>query len=567
MSSRVSNLPSYVGAVDAVRRPVAFWLILSLHALAIVLMGATEVDLLGMVVFLLVWAMLNCLWLVLVRRPSLAALLSLEFVVVLTLISRFKYDKLWMTIDFLDVLIVDRDTSAFLLATFPTLRWWILAFAVATLAAIIMAWRLDHYRVRLQASLAVFSISVVALAAISLSFPTDLREDFVGGSYVSKFARTGVEAIQELGSHGYLEAAEESGERPTDVGSFVCRPPRGLPHIILLHDESSFDITAAPGIVVPSGYRDHFRSFDGKERKLRVEGVGGPSWFTEYNVLTGLSVRSFGHFATAVTRIAAGHVHRGLPRLLDQCGYHTFSLYPFYGSFLGSRAFQTTTGISRYLDMRDLHTSDFEADSFYFDKSIDVIERERGDGPLFLFVYTVANHFPWDKQLRPELTLHWRGLGNRQDVDEYIRRQGMTAKDYREFLGKLARKFPTEHFLIVRYGDHQPQFGAGLIDRSLGPDELAKRVEASDSRYLTTYYAIDAVNFVPADVSSALDGLDAPYLPIIVAAAAGVPLDPTFSEQSAMLHSCGGVFYGCEQGMAARKLNRLLMEAGLIEGL
>jgi phosphoglycerol transferase MdoB-like AlkP superfamily enzyme len=98
-----------------------------------------------------------------------------------------------------------------------------------------------------------------------------------------------------------------------------------------------------------------------------VEGVGGPSWFTEYKVLTGLSVRSFGRFATSVTRVAVGYVYRGLPRLLDQCGYQTFSLYPFYGSFLGSRAFQTTTGILHYLDMRDLGTRDFEADSFYFE--------------------------------------------------------------------------------------------------------------------------------------------------------------------------------------------------------
>ena len=61
-----------------------------------------------------------------------------------------------------------------------------------------------------------------------------------------------------------------------------------------------------PESKVPSGYRRHFQSFDGKERKLVVEGVGGPSWFAEYNVLTGLSVRSFGRFATSVTRIAAG---------------------------------------------------------------------------------------------------------------------------------------------------------------------------------------------------------------------------------------------------------------------
>ena len=568
MSYGTSNAPSDAFAAKTVARggPVAFWLVLSLHGLAIILIGATEASPLGMAVFLLVWAMLNCLWLALVRRPSVAALISLELLVALVLLSRFKYDKLWMTIDFVDVMIVDRDTSAFLLATFPALRWWILLSAAATVAAVIVKWRLDSYRVSRRASLAGFSISALALIAISLSCPTDLREDFISQSYVSKFARTAVETIHELSSRGYLEAANDTSGRLTGAGSFVCHPTRKLPHIILLHDEFSFDITAAPGVKVPSGYGDHFRSFDGRERKLVVEGVGGPSWFTEYNVLTGLSVRSFGRFATSVTRIAAGHVRRGLPRLLDQCGYQTFSLYPFYGSFLGSRAFQTTTGISHYLDMRDLGTRDFEADSFYFDRAVDLIERERRNGPLFLYVYTVANHFPWDRSLRPELTSYWRDLGNAPDVDEYIRRQTMTAGDYRKLLETLARKFPDESFLIVRYGDHQPQFGAGLIDRSLGKEDLVKRVEASDPRYLTTYYAIDAVNFAPATVASALDRLDAPYLPIVTLEAAGIPLDLSFSEQRAMLRRCAGLFYSCENGTAVKKLNRLLMDVGLIIG-
>jgi hypothetical protein len=472
-----------------------------------------------------------------------------------------------MTIDFVDVLIVDQDTSAFLLATFPALRWWVLLSAAATVIAIIFAWRLDQYRVSRIVGVIGLSMSALALIATALSCPTDLHEDFVGRSYVSKFARTGVEAIRELSLRGYLEAADDAGERLVGADDFVCHPPQKLPHVILLHDESSFDITAAPGVKVPSGYGRHFRSFDGKARRLVVEGVGGPSWFAEFNVLTGLSVRSFGRFATSATRIAAGHVHRGLPRLLNRCGYHTFSLYPFYGSFLDSRAFQTTTGISHYLDMRDLGTSDFERDSFYFDKAVDLIDRERGNGPLFLYVYTVANHFPWDKRLRPELTPDWRELGNTQEVDEYIRRQEMTAGDYRDLLEKLERRFPADSFLIVRYGDHQPQFGAGLIDRSLGAAGIRKRVEASDPRYLTTYYAIDAVNFVPADVSSALDGLDAPYLPIVLLKAAGVPLDPSFQEQSKMLTRCGGLFYRCDQGMMAKKLNRLLIDAGLIKGL
>jgi hypothetical protein len=375
----------------------------------------------------------------------------------------------------------------------------------------------------------------------------------------------GVEAVHELATHGYLESdASVAGSLDAAV---ACHPSRKLPHIILLHDESSFDITAAPGVKVPPGYRRHFQSLDGNARKLVVEGVGGPSWFTEYNVLTGLSARSYGRFATSVTRIAAGRVSRGLPRSLSRCGYKTYSLYPFYGAFLGSRAFQTTAGIAHYLDMRDLGTRDFEADRFYFDQATRIIERERGNGPLFLYVYTVANHFPWDTRLRPELTPDWRDLGNAPDVEEYIRRQGMTAHDYSALLARLAQEFPAESFVIVRYGDHQPQFGPRILDPLLSQAALARRLEASDPRYLTTYYAIDAVNFTPADLSSALDTLDAAYLPLIMQEAAGVPLGPSFLEQKKILQRCDGLFYRCADGAEARRFNRLLIEAGSVKGL
>jgi hypothetical protein len=94
-------------------------LVAGLHLVALVIMAGTEADVPDKAAFLLVWAVLNFFWLALVRRPAVAAWMSLEFVVVLTLLSRFKYDKLWMTVDFVDLMIIDRDTSAFLLAAFP----------------------------------------------------------------------------------------------------------------------------------------------------------------------------------------------------------------------------------------------------------------------------------------------------------------------------------------------------------------------------------------------------------------------------------------------------------------
>ena len=102
----------------------------------------------------------------------------------------------------------------------------------------------------------------------------------------------------------------------------------------MLLDESSFDVTSAPGIKVPAGYTDYFKSSDGKQRTMIAESTGGPTWYTEFNVLTGLSARSFGDLKFYVTRIAAGRVTRGLPQALQRCGYKTVSLYPTYGDFL-----------------------------------------------------------------------------------------------------------------------------------------------------------------------------------------------------------------------------------------
>ncbi len=116
-------------------------------------------------------------------------------------------------------------------------------------------------------------------------------------------------------------------------------------------------------------YGSHFNSFDGKARKFLAESNGGPSWFTEYNVLAGLSSRSFGRFAYFVTRIASGRVERGLPLALRRCGYETISLYPAFGAFMSARSFQPTTGIQHFYDAHDLGARDVEPDSFFYDKA------------------------------------------------------------------------------------------------------------------------------------------------------------------------------------------------------
>jgi hypothetical protein len=227
------------------------------------------------------------------------------------------------------------------------------------------------------------------------------------------------------------------------------------------------------------------------------------------------------------------------------------------------------TGIDHFIDGQELGSNVFEPDRFYFNRATQLIADERRNGPLFLFVFLTANHFTWDYKFHEELTTAgWSSPGNAlPEANEYLRRQAMSERDYKEFLARLKRDFPDESFLIVRYGDHQPDFAKHLIEPGIDAKELGRRLAAHDPRYFTTYYAIDALNFQPFDLSPALDVLDAPFLPLVVQRAAGLPLDPSFTEQKKILERCRGLFYDCAQGAEAKRFNRLLIDAGLIKNL
>jgi hypothetical protein len=368
-------------------------------------------------------------------------------------------------------------------------------------------------------------------------------------------------------THGLLESDAVAASGPALGHDGTCEPPAKLPHVILIHDESSFDIRVAPGIKVPEGYGPHFRSFDGKARKLLVESFGGASWYAEFNALTGLSSRSFGRFAWFLPRMAAGRIERGLPLALRRCGFRTFSFYPAASAFMSAKNFQMSTGVEKFYDYRDMGTKNVEPDSFYYDAAARIMRADDGNGPMFAFVYLANNHFPFERYRGEDFLPGWHDPGNTPEVDEYLRRQARSVIDYAAFRERLRQDFPGERFLLVRYGDHQPAFPTGIIDPELDEASIAPRMKAFDPRYFTTYYAIDTINYTPKDLTSALDTLDAPYLPLAILETIGVPLDVSFAEQKKIFTRCGGIFYACGAGAEARRFNRLLINAGYIKGL
>src|SRR5689334_9969530 len=131
---------------------------------ALVMMLQTETDFGARLCFLLSWGILNFVWIALLRRPALSGALSLTMVVVLVLLSRFKHDVAQMTVNFVDLMVIDRDTVTFLFTIFPDLRWSVMLTGVVIIPLMYALWWLDPFRIR---RLPAFAASLFCLAALS----------------------------------------------------------------------------------------------------------------------------------------------------------------------------------------------------------------------------------------------------------------------------------------------------------------------------------------------------------------------------------------------------------------
>jgi hypothetical protein len=156
------------------RRRLPFWLLAGLHLVALAIVLWSEVDPAAKLAALLFWGLLNFLWLTLVRRPAAAAALSLAIIVTLILLSQFKHDKLLMTVNFLDVIIVDSDTLAFLFTVFPDLTLWVALAAAVVVPAIVLLWWFDPLRVRFRVAALGAVTCLAALGGLALALPSDL---------------------------------------------------------------------------------------------------------------------------------------------------------------------------------------------------------------------------------------------------------------------------------------------------------------------------------------------------------------------------------------------------------
>src|SRR6266404_7536930 len=133
-------------------RGVRVAMLAALHLTALAILIGTESGLVAQMAFLLSWGFFNFCWMVLLRRPAVAAAIALAWLVVLILLSQFKHEMLLMTVNFVDLMVIDTDTFSFLMKIFPRLDAKAGIAAILLVLALVLLWYFDPFRVRRRAA-------------------------------------------------------------------------------------------------------------------------------------------------------------------------------------------------------------------------------------------------------------------------------------------------------------------------------------------------------------------------------------------------------------------------------
>ena len=184
------------------------------HVVALIILFRTETILVAKLAFVLAWVFLNCLFLSLLRRPAIAAVLSLAFIAGLILASQFKHSILFMTVVFVDVMVIDWDSIRFLLSILPGFKLAVvLGLAVSIGDHCVLVARRKAKGTPPPARARRAGQRSCLLSGVALAVPAERWEVFYNGDYVSKFFRSAVETAAVLSRQSILESDARAADR------------------------------------------------------------------------------------------------------------------------------------------------------------------------------------------------------------------------------------------------------------------------------------------------------------------------------------------------------------------
>ncbi|MEY4383307.1 MAG: hypothetical protein RI995_849, partial [Bacteroidota bacterium] len=225
-----------------------------------------------------------------------------------------------------------------------------------------------------------------------------------------------VQVNKRLGTLGFLSFSSNDSIQKSDLFSIyhiklknVSQPQKinrflndstyhkQLPNIVFFLAESTFNPNTIFEYKAPISDNYLFREKNEFEKNqiLFVSAIGGGTWKSEFEILTGLDSRAFGFLGQYTHSYLSQRLINSFPRYLSNNGYHTTAFYPVDGKFYGASFGYKNYGFKNFYDSEDLGLDETNwktfSDFVMVQKSF---KKWTSQSPFFYTYVSLKNHSP-----------------------------------------------------------------------------------------------------------------------------------------------------------------------------
>lgn len=238
--------------------------------------------------------------------------------------------------------------------------------------------------------------------------------------------------------------------------------PDTLPNIIVVMDEAFADLGVLGEFTASEDYMPYFHSmFQGKKNTvtgyLNVSVCGGNTANTEFEFLTGNTMAFLPQGSIPYQQYIHGSIP-ALPSYLQQLGYETYAMHPYYASGWDRDTVYPYLGFAHTEFIEDFRSREyirqFVSDKSCVDKIIDTYEKKETGKPLFLFHVTMQNHGSYAdtyENFTPHITVEG---ASSYSLSAYLSLISKTDEALKDLISYFSKE--DEPVVIVFFGDHQP---------------------------------------------------------------------------------------------------------------
>jgi len=280
------------------------------------------------------------------------------------------------------------------------------------------------------------------------------------------------------------------------------------PNIIIVQLESFFDPELIKNLKFSEDPIPNFRNLEKNYTSgyVTVPVVGAGTANTEFEVITGMSLRYFGPGEYPYKTVMKKNVCESVAYDLSNIGYTTHAIHNNIASFYGRRTVFSRLGFETFTSIEMMNIKDYTALGWAKDATLsgnimDCLNSTKGQD--FIYTITVQSHggYPTEPVLEnPAITVKGAKDEATKNATEYYVNQ---IHEVDQFIGELVDELSksNEDTILVLFGDHLPSLGLeakNLKNGSLYQTEYViwdnMGLEVKDQNIKAYQLAADALN-------------------------------------------------------------------------